>query len=625
MSDTIIVRVQSPDGTKRITTKSLERISSFIKKVGSEFDIPSTNFTLHKDKSRTDNGLGSKDKTLSSCKIRHGDMLFLTLAKSELSKSNSSNSVSPAAENSLVNHVNEINTANLNLDDVDKLLYAMDGLIYRERNEQLCHHGPQGKCLHCVPLEPYDEQYLKSADPPIKFLSFHSFLRKCTSGVDKGKFTHLENISCKIKSGCTSHPPWPDGICTKCQPNAVTLNRQTYRHLDYIQFENHGLMDRFLNYWRISGNQRIGFMYGRYEYHKEVPLGIKAVVCAIYEPPQECNRDKVTLLEDKNKDIVESVASRLGLQCVGWIFTDLIQNKTSGTVKNFRGNINSHFLSAEECIMAAHFQNSHPNACKLSSEKHFGSKFGTVVVTGDMHNQIQPEAYQVSNQCMALVRDNCLLPTIDCPELGYIRESSNALYVPDVFYKEKDNYGNEITKLGRPLPVEYLLVDMPAAFPVDQMYTFPILHDTNPFPIENRDVIGECQNFNVFATYITQFHKKDFLEALSDFHLLIFMNACDVLPLRDQMDTLLTAIKNQDRSALYDWTKSEEWGTVESLMTYCDTSSAHEMPSNSMESSSNESSSANYNNIVSEWTCIHCTFVNSSDFSTCEMCRLPKS
>lgn len=45
------------------------------------------------------------------------------------------------------------------------------------------------------------------------------------------------------------------------------------------------------------------------------------------------------------------------------------------------------------------------------------------------------EGYQVSAQCMALVRDNCLLPTKDAPELGYIRESTDKQYVPDVFYK----------------------------------------------------------------------------------------------------------------------------------------------------------------------------------------------
>lgn len=36
---------------------------------------------------------------------------------------------------------------------------------------------------------------------------------------------------------------------------------------------------------------------------------------------------------------------------------------------------------------------------------------------------------------MALVRDECLLPCRDAPELGYAKESSSEQYVPDVFYK----------------------------------------------------------------------------------------------------------------------------------------------------------------------------------------------
>lgn len=61
---------------------------------------------------------------------------------------------------------------------------------------------------------------------------------------------------------------------------------QRYRHVDYVMFENASIVDRFLNYWRRTGNQRIGIMYGRYEPHKDTPLGIKATVAAIYEPPQ---------------------------------------------------------------------------------------------------------------------------------------------------------------------------------------------------------------------------------------------------------------------------------------------------------------------------------------------------
>lgn len=48
------------------------------------------------------------------------------------------------------------------------------------------------------------------------------------------------------------------------------------------------------------------------------------------------------------------------------------------------------------------------------------------------------EGYQVSNQCMALVRDGCLVPTKDAPELGYVIESTDKQYVPDVYYKVRN-------------------------------------------------------------------------------------------------------------------------------------------------------------------------------------------
>lgn len=87
-----------------------------------------------------------------------------------------------------------------------------------------CRHNANSRCVHCSPLEPYDESYLREQN--IKHLSFHSYLRKMTSGVDRGKFLALEDISCRIKEGCKGHPPWPKGICSKCQPNAITLNSQ---------------------------------------------------------------------------------------------------------------------------------------------------------------------------------------------------------------------------------------------------------------------------------------------------------------------------------------------------------------------------------------------------------------
>ncbi|VDP50727.1 unnamed protein product [Schistosoma margrebowiei] len=134
------------------------------------------------------------------------------------------------------------------------------------------------------------------------------------------------------------------------------------------------------------------------------------------------------------------VAKRIGLQPVGWIFTDLVAQNSSGNgvVKHFRGTVDTFFLSAEECITAAHLQNLHPNICRLSPDGCFGSKFTTVVVTGDASNHIHFEAYQVSNQAMALVKDNILVPTYDAPELGYVKETTKEQFVPEVFYANYD-------------------------------------------------------------------------------------------------------------------------------------------------------------------------------------------
>ena len=101
-------------------------------------------------------------------------------------------------------------------------------------------------------------------------------------------------------------------------------------------------------------------------------------------------------LLDLPSDSVNQLAARLGLRPVGWIFTDLVPLDTStGTVKHFRGNVNSHFLSAEECILAADLQAQHPNPCRLSPEGHFGSKFVTVVVTGSSIHVLNDPVWHV--------------------------------------------------------------------------------------------------------------------------------------------------------------------------------------------------------------------------------------
>jgi nuclear protein localization family protein 4 len=337
--------------------------------------------------------------------------------------------------------------------------------------------------------------------------------------------------------------------------------------VDNVVFENASIVERFLDYWRQTGHQRIGFLFGRYEVHSDVPLGIKAIVVAIYEPLQENTADTIRLLPDPKAPAAESIAAQLGLQKVGWIFTDLVPlDRQKGTVKCVRGS-ESHFLSAQECIMAGTIQNLHPNPCRLSPTGFFGSKAVTVCVTGNSDNQIHMEGYQVSNQCMALVRDDCLVPTKDAPELGYVRETSKQQFVPDVFYKEKDNFGNEVTLMARPLPIEYLLVDVPASTPNEPKYTFNPLPHKSPFPIANRFLENQIQDWQRVHAYLNQFTDDAALEALTDFHLLIFLATCDSAAISSQdMDALLRAIRRQDRTLFSQWTQlCESWKQIKSL------------------------------------------------------------
>lgn len=615
----IIVRVQSPVGTKRIDTSTTEKTSNFYEKVYETFGLLSLNFALYKQRDKTQEIISSRSKSLFTYGIRHGDILYLwplngmsIFPTGEVGEPNNTavaTTSTVATTSSTLTNANPSRLLSVVEDDVDVHLQKEDGRIDRPRDERLCHHNANSKCIHCAPLEPYDDEYLRQQN--VKHVSFHGFIRKLKGGADKGKFVALENISCKIKSGCQDHPPWPKGICSKCQPNAITLNRQIYRHVDNVVFENPQLVERFLNYWRTTGHQRIGFLIGTYEMHKDVPLGIKATVSAIYEPPQDSTRDSIQLHQDDRLEIVNELAKTLGHRVVGWIFTDLIaEDIKKGTVQHFR-NVSSHFLSAQECIMAGYFQNHYPNMCRLSTDGYFGSKFVTVCVTGDIENQVHMEGYQVSNQCMALVRDGCLVPTKDAPELGYVRESSNEQYVPDVFYKEKDNYGNEVMQLARPLPIEYLLLDVPVSTPMEPKHTFTV-SDKRPFPVENRFIDGHIQDFSALSSYLQQFDKDDFLTAASDFHFLLYIATMDTLPLKEYMSPLLEAVKNKDAGLANEWAKSEQWATVEQLMAAQSVSSP----------SSPGQASTSY--VDRTWTCQHCTYINNASVSQCEICSLPQ-
>ena len=108
-----------------------------------------------------------------------------------------------------------------------------------------------------------------------------SHMRKLTSGVDKGKFVRLETekTSKKLENEQTRN--------LSDMPSSITLNRQPYRHVDNVCFSNREIMERFLEEWRNTGQQQVGWLMGKYVKYDEVPLGIKVCLFIWQEVSQE--------------------------------------------------------------------------------------------------------------------------------------------------------------------------------------------------------------------------------------------------------------------------------------------------------------------------------------------------
>ena len=133
--------------------------------------------------------------------------------------------------------------------------------------------------------------------------------------------------------------------------------------------------------------QRTGYLYGYFSEDPNYPLGVRINVEAIYEPPQINEMDGFVELDDPCLHKVDMIATAMGLERVGQIFTKVDQDT---------------ILTADEVKKAAQMQAmysfQHPVGAKVP-------KFVTVVVK-PKDDDIDVRCYMVSDQCQKLIAAN---------------------------------------------------------------------------------------------------------------------------------------------------------------------------------------------------------------------------
>lgn len=351
--------------------------------------------------------------------------------------------------------------------------------------------------------------------------------------------------------------------------------------VDHVEFSHPQLIENLLAFWRSTGTQRYGFLLGHYEPYEVVPMGIKAVVEAIHEPPQEGETDGLTLgvpWEDQAR--VERLAAACGMQVVGQIYTDLtpadptFEDPSKAGLVLCKRHKDSFFLSSLEITFAAQLQAANSNPSRHSLSGRFGSKFVTCVLSGTEEGAIDVSAYQISEQGVGMVKTDMIEASV-APGVIRVKPSEGERYVPEVFYRYKNEYKIDVKESAKPtFPVEYLLVTLTNGFPNQPSPRF--LSTTTPFPIENRPGLHD-QDLNKALAAIagaigseegddgltkgkdSALKRQKLVGVLSDWHLVAFLDASGMMEPADVEALCRVAVSHDEGAAMDDLLGRASW------------------------------------------------------------------
>ncbi|PPQ92667.1 hypothetical protein CVT25_013974 [Psilocybe cyanescens] len=584
----MLIRIRSKDGNFRYDLSPDDDISKLLEKIlETSIDPDISSITISNQPRGNEVKISSlKGQTLRKLGLNHGDLVFVSYqVKSDGTDDAPAPSTSAARPNTAAPKEAKRPWELVQEDSVDTYWRSQSGKIPRERDSRFCKHALNGMCDYCMPLEPYDVAYHK--EHAIKHLSYHAYLQKITpkpSASAASQLPPLNPLSYKVKVPCptATHPPWPAGICTACQPSSITLQSQPFRMVDHLEIASLDIIDRFLQAWRKTGLQRFGWLIGRYEPYDKVPMGVKAVVEAIYEPPQQGELDGLTLgwpWEDETR--IRQLASQAStsLTVVGYIFTDLDPTPEDRTKNVYKRHPQSFFLSSLEAIFAATVQRANPTASRSSPTGQYASRLVTAVLTATEDGQVDVSAYQVSEQAVAMVEADMIEASVD-PGIVRVKEEDrtddSARYVPDVFFSYKNEYGLEVKKSAKPcFPVEYLLVNVTHGFPQNPS---PVFQST-AFAIENRPGL-ENQSLETAMSALNRleapslypgsesYKKIELAKWLSDWHFVAFLQTTQLFSNDDikvLMHTVTSPTLLEDAKSIDPVLSTEGWHT---LMTF---------------------------------------------------------
>ena len=620
----MILRINSPAGITRIEVEPANSIAQLYQQISDKFQFQKQ-FQLSKEQSGVNPLLPNSTSSLESSGLKNGDFVYVIgVSSKDLSENREKESR---------------NQVLIKEDEIDRIIEQKDGLIERTASsKQFCAHSTKGTCESCLPLEPYDAGYSK--EHKIKHLSYHAYLRKLglerpsrsflTEAQTKGALiSSLEEPDYRPKR-CPYHSA--NGMCTKCQIGAIVLQQQQFRMVDHVEFQSSSIIDSCIGYWRKTGYQRFGMMYGYYTEYDKVPLGIKAVVCAIYEPLQDCSVDGFELIQNDSgeeelwNNALLQLTQKMSLVPVGMIFTDL-QDDSSGTGKVLnKRNKDTFFISGFEAVFSAQMQAQYPSPSKHAPSGHFGSKFVSVVVSADETGSIDLFPYQVSNSCVAMTQASLILPTMDPALLKVVDEQDEVFtYIPEVFYKYRNEYGVEVQQAAKPtFPVDYLVVSLTHGFPSNPNPLFLAPQsNTAPFPGPHRAELNDRPSIQQIGKYL--FGQEYSLSLFCDFNLILFMTKCEFLNPTD-LGILIEAIREKSNALFEQFLVSPSWLSLALVLEdESSTGQQQQQQQQLMDVDQDFNQASNFNQPASnEWICSHCTFLNSNRTNDCEMCALPR-